>query len=151
MKNQATIGRQDFQHQYESVLAGDYIDPAADEGAEAGFAPCLYGWADGAAHQWNRKRKEKDVLFFDKPIASKEHPTMKPVLLFDYEMKCNTKPGACVLDLFGGSGTTIIAAEQNDRTAYVMEYDPKFVDVIINRWETFTGEKAVLLNGEERV
>lgn len=76
---------------------------------------------------------------------------MKPVLLFDYEIKCNTRPGACVLDLFGGSGTTIIAAEQNDRTAYVMEYDPKFVDVIINRWETFTGEKAVLLNGEERV
>lgn len=151
VKNQATIGRQDFQHQYESVLAGDYIDPATEEALEAGFAPCLYGWAVGAAHQWNRKRKEKDVLFFDKPIASKEHPTMKPVLLFDYEMKCNTRPGACVLDLFGGSGTTIIAAEQNDRTAYVMEYDPKFVDVIINRWETFTGEKAVLLSGEERV
>ena len=85
-------------------------------------------------------------MFFDKPRASKEHPTMKPVLLFDYEMQCNTKPGDNVLDLFGGSGTVIIAAQQNKRTAYVMEYDPKYVDVIIDRWEKFTGEKAVKVN-----
>ena len=73
---------------------------------------------------------------------------MKPVLLFDYEMKCNTKPGDCVLDLFAGSGTTLIAAEQNGRRAFCIEFDPKFVDVIIDRWEKFTGRKAVLLNGE---
>lgn len=71
---------------------------------------------------------------------------MKPVLLFDYEMQCNTAPGDNVLDIFGGSGTTIIAAEQNGRNAFLMELDPKFVDVIIDRWEKFTGEKAVKLN-----
>lgn len=141
VKNHSTIGRQDFQHQYESVLAGENISD--EENEESGFEPLLYGWKDGKRHVWYKKRKEKDVLFFDKPIASKEHPTMKPILLFDYEMKCNTKPGDKVLDLFGGSGTTIMAAEQNDRMAYVMEFDPKFVDVIIDRWEKFTGEKAV--------
>ena len=142
VKNSATIGRQDFQHQYESVLSGLLLD----EDAQEGFSPCLYGWKDGAAHKWYKKRKERDVMFFDKPRASKEHPTMKPILLFDYEMQCNTKSGDSVLDLFGGSGTLIMAAEQNKRTAYVMEYDPKFVDVIIDRWEKFTGQKAVKLN-----
>ena len=148
VKNTATLGRQDFQHQYESVLTGEWFDVAPDEDPVAGFTPCLYGWKDGAPHKWYKKRKERDVLFFDKPVASKEHPTMKPVLLFDYEMKCNTKPGDCVLDLFSGSGTTLIAAEQNGRRAFCMEFDPKFVDVIIDRWEKFTGRKAVLLNGE---
>lgn len=147
VKNTATLGRQDFQHQYESVLTGEWFDVAPDEDPGAGFTPCLYGWKDGAPHKWYKKRKERDVLFFDKPVASKEHPTMKPVLLFDYEMKCNTKPGDCVLDLFAGSGTTLIAAEQNGRRAFCMEFDPKFVDVIIDRWEKFTGRKAVLLNG----
>lgn len=142
VKNSATIGRQDFQHQYESVLSGLSLDDDVQEG----FSPCLYGWKDGAAHKWYKKRKERDVMFFDKPRASKEHPTMKPILLFDYEMQCNTKSGDNVLDLFGGSGTLIMAAEQNKRTAYVMEYDPKFVDVIIDRWEKFTGQKAVKLN-----
>ena len=143
VKNHATLGRQDFQHQYESVLAGENIDL---EEYDSDFAPSLYGWKEGAKHEWYKKRKEKDVMFFDKPVASKEHPTMKPILLFDYEMKCNTKPGDKVLDLFGGSGTTIMAAEQNNRQAYVMEFDPKFVDVIIDRWEKFTGEKAVLIS-----
>ena len=145
VKNSATIGRQDFQHQYESVLSGLSLDESAQEPQE-GFSPCLYGWKDGAAHKWYKKRKERDVMFFDKPRASKEHPTMKPILLFDYEMQCNTKSGDSVLDLFGGSGTLIMAAEQNKRTAYVMEYDPKYVDVIIDRWEKFTGQKAVKLN-----
>ena len=145
VKNSATIGRQDFQHQYESVLSGLSLDEAAQE-LQEGFSPCLYGWKDGKAHNWYKKRKERDVMFFDKPRASKEHPTMKPVLLFDYEMQCNTKPGDYVLDLFGGSGTVIIAAQQNRRTAYVMEYDPKYVDVIIDRWEKFTGQKAVKVN-----
>ncbi len=145
VKNSATIGRQDFQHQYESVLSGLSLDESTQEPQE-GFSPCLYGWKDGAAHKWYKKRKERDVMFFDKPRASKEHPTMKPILLFDYEMQCNTKSGDSVLDLFGGSGTLIMAAEQNKRTAYVMEYDPKFVDVIIDRWEKFTGQKAVKLN-----
>ena len=67
---------------------------------------------------------------------------MKPVKLFDYEMQCNSKPGEVVLDLFAGSGTTIIAAEQNGRTAYCMEYDPRYADVIIERWEKITGKRA---------
>ena len=91
--------------------------------------------------------KSTNILQFDRPTVSKQHPTMKPIKLFDYEMQCNTQPGEIVLDLFGGSGTTIMAAEQNDRIAYVMEFDPKYADVIINRWEEFTGKKAVLLNG----
>lgn len=144
VKSQATIGRQDFQHLYESVLAGDgFVD---DEMLERGYEPCLYGWTDGKGHQWFKKRKEKDVLFFDKPAHSALHPTMKPIKLFDYEMQCNTKEGDKVLDLFGGSGTTIMAAEQNGRVAFVMEYDPKFVDVIIQRWEEFTGGKAELVS-----
>lgn len=147
VKSQSTLGRQDFQHMYESVLAGDLL--LEEEMTERGFEPCLYGWKDGAGHRWYKKRKEKDVLFFDKPAHSAEHPTMKPILLFDYEMRCNTNPGDNVLDLFGGSGTTIMAAEQNRRNAFVMEFDPKYVDVIIDRWEKFTGEKAVLVNGEK--
>lgn len=147
VKSQATLGRQDFQHMYESVLTGDsYLD---DEMVGNGYEPCLYGWVDGSGHRWYKKRKERDVLFFDKPTHSAEHPTMKPILLFDYEMRCNTKKGENVLDLFGGSGTTIMACEQNGRSAFVMEFDPKFVDVIIDRWETFTGRKAVLLRGSD--
>ena len=140
VKNQSTLGRQDFQWQHEPCLAGD-IPPEETEDPEA----ALYGWTDGT-HTWKKRRKEKTILYFDKPLHSKEHPTMKPVLLFDYEMQCNTAPGDNVLDIFGGSGTTIIAAEQNGRNAFLMELDPKFVDVIIDRWEKFTGEKAVKLN-----
>lgn len=143
VKSQATLGRQDFQRMYESVLTGDgFVD---EEMLSGGYEPCLYGWTDGKGHQWFKKRKEKDVLFFDKPAHSALHPTMKPIKLFDYEMQCNTKEGDRVLDLFGWSGTTIMAAEQNGRVAYVMEYDPKFVDVIIRRWEEFTGGKAELV------
>lgn len=71
---------------------------------------------------------------------------MKPVLMFDYEMQCNTKAGEAVLDLFGGSGTTLIAAEQNGRDAFLMELDPKFCDVIVDRWQKLTGLEAVLLS-----
>lgn len=143
VKSSQTLGRQDFQRMYEGVLTGDnFID---EEMLENGYEPCLYGWKDGKGHKWFKKRKEKDVLFFDKPRASAEHPTMKPILLFDYEMQCNTKAGDAVLDLFTGSGTTIMAAEQNGRTAYCMELDPKYVDVIIQRWESFTGREAVKL------
>lgn len=143
VKSSPAFGRQDFQRQYEGVLTGESFDLEEDSGS--GYETALYGWKDGSAHSWYKDRKQRDVLFFDKPVASKEHPTMKPVLLFDYEMRCNTKPGDYVLDLFAGSGTTIIAAEQNGRTAFCMEYDPKFVDVIIDRWEKFTGGKAVLI------
>lgn len=147
VKDHFTLSRQDFQWQHEPVLTGEIVlpfgqtDTVGDEHESA-----VYGWVEGAGHYWFKHRKETTVMYFDRPKASKEHPTMKPVLLFDYEMKCNTLTGENVLDLFGGSGTAIIAAEQNGRTAFVMERDPKFCDVIIDRYEAFTGDKAVLLS-----
>lgn len=122
-KNTMVMGRQDYQWKHE---------------------PCIYGWKGGAGHLWASDRKQTTLLEFDRPTANKEHPTMKPIALFDYQIQNNTKGGDIVLDLFGGSGTTIMACEQNGRNACVMEYDPKYVDVIIKRWENFTGEKAVL-------
>lgn len=127
-KNTMVMGRQDYQWKHE---------------------PCLYGWKDGAGHLWASDRKQTTILNFDRPTKNKEHPTMKPVKLFDYQIQNNTKGGDIVLDLFGGSGTTIVACEQNGRCARVMELDPRYVDVIIDRWEKLTGEKAVLLNGTD--
>ena len=124
-KNNFVLGRQDYQHKHE---------------------PCLYGWVKGGSHSWYSDRKQTTILNFDKPQHSDLHPTMKPVALFDYQIKNSTKTGDNVLDLFGGSGTTIMACEQDGRNAYVMEYDPKYVDVIIKRWEDFTGEKAKLIS-----
>ena len=128
VKNTMVMGRQDYQWKHE---------------------PCLYGWKDGAGHLWASDRKQTTILNFDRPTKNKEHPTMKPVKLFDYQIQNNTKGGDIVLDLFGGSGTTIVACEQNGRCARVMELDPRYVDVIIDRWEKLTGEKAVLLNGTD--
>lgn len=125
VKNSMVMGRQDYHWQHE---------------------PCLYGWKEGT-HLWASDRKQTTTLHFDRPTANKMHPTMKPVKLFDYQIKNNTREQDCVLDVFAGSGTTLIACEQNGRTAYVMELDPKYCDVIIKRWENLTGEKAVLLNG----
>ena len=142
VKNSLVLGRQDFQWQHEPCLYGEKL---LDEEELDQHVPALYGWKDGAPHRWFKNRKQTTILQFDKPTASKEHPTMKPILLFNYEMQCNTQQGDIVLDLFGGSGTTIMAAEQNSRIAYVMEFDPKYVDVIIDRWEKFTGDKAVLI------
>lgn len=126
-KNVFTLGRQDYQWSRE---------------------PCLYGWADGAGHSWYSDRRQQTILNFDRPTKSKEHPTMKPVPLFDYLMRNSTKTGDLVLDTFGGSGTTIIAAEQNGRIGYCTELDPRYCDVIVQRWENLTGEKAVRLIGE---
>ena len=124
-KNTMVLGRQDYHWKHE---------------------PCLYGWKDGAAHSWYSDRKQTTVLEFDKPQRSEEHPTMKPVPLFAYQIKNNTQPGDAVLDLFGGSGTTLIACEQIGRTGYVMELEPRFCDVIIRRWEKLTGKKAVKIS-----
>lgn len=122
-KNTMVMGRQDYHWQHE---------------------PCLYGWKDGAGHLWASDRKQTTLLKFDRPSRSKNHPTMKPVALFEYQLLNNTKGGDIVLDSFGGSGTTLIAAEKNGRVARIMELDPKYVDVIVKRWEEFTGKKAVL-------
>jgi site-specific DNA-methyltransferase (adenine-specific) len=121
-KSSMVMGRQDYHWKHE---------------------PCLYGWKDGAGHLWATDRKQTTILEFDKPTRNGEHPTMKPVALFEYQMLNNTKGGDIVLDLFGGSGTTLIAAEKNGRVSYLMELDPKYCDVIIKRWQEFTGKIAV--------
>jgi site-specific DNA-methyltransferase (adenine-specific) len=104
--------------------------------------PCIYGWKEGAAHLWAADRKQTTILEFDKPARNSEHPTMKPVALFEYQLLNNTKGGDIVLDSFGGSGTTLIAAEKNGRTGMIMELDPKYCDVIIKRWQDYTGKQA---------
>lgn len=106
--------------------------------------PCLYGWKDGAGHLWAADRKQTTILEFDRPSRSESHPTMKPVALFAYQLLNNTKGGDIVLDSFGGSGTTLIAAEQNGRISRLMELDPRYVDVIVKRWQDFTGKQATL-------
>lgn len=122
LKSTMVMGRQDYQWKHE---------------------PCLYGWKDGAAHYWASDRKQTTILEFDKPLRNGEHPTMKPVELFEYQMLNNTKSSDIVLDIFGGSGTTIISAEKHGRHARLMELDPKYCDVIIKRWQEFTGKEAI--------
>jgi len=121
-KSSLVMGRQDYHWQHE---------------------PCLYGWKEGAAHLWASDRKQTTILEFNKPSRNGEHPTMKPVELFEYQMLNNTKGADILLDSFGGSGTTIIAAEKHGRHARLMELDPKYCDVIIKRWQDFTGQQAV--------
>ena len=123
VKNCLVIGMKDYQFKHE---------------------PCLYGWKEGAAHSWYSDRKQTTTLDFNRPTASKLHPTMKPIELFQYQIENSTKQGQNVLDSFGGSGTTLIACEKTNRKAYLMELDPKYCDVIINRWQTLTGKDAVL-------
>jgi site-specific DNA-methyltransferase (adenine-specific) len=122
-KQMFVLGRQDYQWQHE---------------------PCLYGWKDGAGHLWASDRKQTTVLEFDRPRRSAEHPTMKPVALFEYQILNNTKGADVLLDTFGGSGTTMIAAEKNGRHARLIEIDPVYCDVIVRRWQAFTGQQATL-------
>lgn len=107
--------------------------------------PCLYGWKEGAAHLWATDRKQTTVIVCKRPSKSDLHPTMKPVELMEYQILNNTKGMDIVLDLFGGSGSTLIACEKQNRQARLMELDPKYCDVIVKRWEDFTGKKAELL------
>ena len=106
--------------------------------------PCLYGWKEGAAHLWATDRKQTTVIQCKRPSKSDLHPTMKPVELMEYQILNNTKGSDIVLDLFGGSGSTLIACEKTGRVNRSMELDPKYCDVIVKRWEDFTGKKAVL-------
>jgi len=107
--------------------------------------PCLYGWKDGAGHLWAADRKQVTIISCKRPKRNDIHPTMKPVELIEYQLLNNTKGADIVLDLFGGSGSTLIAAEKNGRVARLMELDPKYCDVIVKRWEDFTGQKAELV------
>jgi len=123
VKNTFVMGRQDYQWRHE---------------------PILYGWKEGAGHYFIDDRKQSTVLEFDKPTRNAEHPTMKPIDLLVYLIKNSSKENDLILDLFGGSGSTLIAAEQVKRCCYTMELDPKYCDVIVKRWELLTGEKAIL-------
>jgi len=126
-KDNSTFGRSDYHWKHE---------------------PCLYGWIDGASHNWMGDRKQTTVIEFKRPSKSELHPTMKPVGLMEYQITNNTRGKDIVLDLFGGSGSTLIACEKLDRICNIIEFDPKYCDVIIKRWEQFTGKKAELENGQ---
>jgi DNA modification methylase len=121
-KHTFTLGRADYQRQYE---------------------PILYGWPEGAQRHWCGDRDQSDVWQIKKPQKNDLHPTMKPVELVERALRNSSRPGDVVLDPFGGSGTTLIAAEKSGRVARVMELDPKYADVIVRRWEDFTGKKAI--------
>ncbi len=122
-KNHLVLGRQDYHWKHE---------------------PCLYGWKEGAAHFWGSDRSQTTVLDFNRPNRNGDHPTMKPVELFQYQIENSSKSKDLVLDLFGGSGTTAIACEKTGRKSRLMELDPKYCDVIVKRWQEFTGKKATL-------
>lgn len=147
VKNQFIMGRQDYQWQHE---------------------PCLYGWKEGASHFFTKNRKQATViddsinldlltkeelkeliqttiLRFDKPLKNTDHPTMKPIPLIERLIRNSSRKREIVLDTFGGSGTTLLASEKLERKCRMVEYDPKYVDVIIERWEQLSGGKAVRL------
>ena len=121
-KNTFTLGRSDYQRQYE---------------------PILYGWPEGATRHWCGDRDQGDVWHFNKPRVNDLHPTMKPVELVERAIRNSSRPGDVVLDPFGGSGTTLIAAEKSVRQARLIELDPKYVDVIVRRWQEYAGAQAV--------
>jgi site-specific DNA-methyltransferase (adenine-specific) len=155
-KNMFTLGRSDYQWKHE---------------------PCLYGWKDGAAHyftedrsnatviedeklDFSKMRKEEllklvekaynaptTVIDVAKPTLNALHPTMKPISLIAELVKNSSRRGEIVFDSFGGSGSTLIACEELGRKCYTCELDPQYVDVIVERWEEYTGEKAVKING----
>lgn len=128
VKSSMVLGRQDYQWKHE---------------------PCLYGWKDGAAHQWYSDRKQTTVLEFQKPSRNGEHPTMKPVELFAYQISNSSKKGDKVLDAFGGSGTTMVACEQLGRKAYVVEFDPRYCQVIVDRMKQLNPNITIKKNGVE--
>ncbi len=123
-KHMFTMGRADYQRQYE---------------------PILYGWKQGADHYWCGARDQGDVWHIKKPMKNDLHPTMKPVELCERAVRNSSKSRDIVLDVFGGSGSTLIACEKLGRQARLIELDPKYCDVIVKRWEDFTGNKAELV------
>ena len=109
---------------------------------------CLYGWKEGAAHGWYSDRKQTTILEFDRPTRSKEHPTMKPIPLCEKAINDSSKAKDKVLDLFGGSGSTMVAGHQLKRKAYLMELDPKYCQVIVDRMIKLDDKLVVKLNGK---
>ena len=121
VKNNHVLGRCDYNYKHE---------------------PILYGWKDGAGHTFNGSASETSVWEVDKPHQSKLHPTMKPIELFARAIKNGSDIGELVFDGFAGSGTTLIAAQQLERRCYAIELEPRYCDVIIERWQNLTGQKA---------
>jgi site-specific DNA-methyltransferase (adenine-specific) len=127
VKNTMVMGRQDYQWKHE---------------------PCLYGWLAGNSHKWYSDRKQTTVIEWDKPQRNGEHPTMKPIGLFAYQIENSSKKGDIVIDAFGGSGTTMVACEQLKRKARIIEFDPKYCDVIVKRMVKLDPTLVIKRNGE---
>lgn len=123
-KDRFVLGRADYQREYE---------------------PIWFGWREGVAHHWCGDRNQGDVWKIARPSANEAHPTMKPLPLVEKAIENSSKPGDLVLDVFLGSGSTLIAAERTGRVCFGMEIDEHYASVMIARWEAFTGEKAVKL------
>lgn len=124
VKNSMVMGRQDYQWQHE---------------------PCLYGWKPGASHKWYSDRKQTTTWFFDKPQRNSIHPTMKPIALMAYPICNSSAHGDIVLDIFSGSGSTLMACQQVDRICHAMEIDPKYVVGTVNRYKAMFPEQPVRL------
>ncbi len=124
VKDSLVMGRQDYQWQHE---------------------PCLYGWKPGVAHYWNSDRRQTTIWKFDKPRASRLHPTMKPIALMAYPICNSSKRGEIIVDLFSGSGSTVMACQQTDRIGYAMEIDPKYVAASVRRYRAMFPQQTVTL------
>lgn len=128
VKNNMVMGRQDYQWKHE---------------------PCLYGWLPGDSHKWYSDRKQTTIIEVDKPIRNAEHPTMKPIGLFANQIKNSSKKGDIVIDPFGGSGTTMVACHEIGRKARLIELDPKYCQVIIDRMMKLDDGLEVKINGKK--
>jgi site-specific DNA-methyltransferase (adenine-specific) len=128
VKNSMVMGRQDYQWKHE---------------------PCLYGWLKGDSHKWYSDRKQTTVIEWDKPQRNGEHPTMKPVGLFSYQIINSSKEGDIVIDAFGGSGTTMVACQELNRKARIIEFDPKYCQVILERMIKLDPTLKIKRNGED--
>jgi site-specific DNA-methyltransferase (adenine-specific) len=121
VKDSMVLGRSDYHYRHEAIF---------------------YGWKPGKAHREPPDRTQTTVWEVPRPKASREHPTMKPVALYARMLKNSTTVGSVVYEPFCGSGTTLIAAEQLGRRCYGIEIDPGYCDVVVARWEAFTGRKV---------
>ena len=127
-KDTFTLGRADYQRQYE---------------------PILYGWKEGGPHYWGGARDQGDLWLVDRQRVNDLHPTMKPVELIERAIRHSSRPGAVVLDPFGGAGATLIACQKTGRRARMVELEPRYVDVMVTRWQAFTGNVARLAGSGE--
>ena len=128
-KDQFVLGRADYHHAYE---------------------PIWYGWPEGQSHYWCGDRDQSDVWDFPRSRRSEFHPTQKPIELLERAIENSSRPGSCVFDPFAGGGPTLIAAERTGRRCVAIEIDPVYCDVIVARWEAFTGERAIRLPAADR-